>query len=82
MSTTINLDKQKIDRIVKDTLTNLDRNGAHPLEIIVALSQCVGRVIAAFGAHGADDVVMRELVDIAVKQMATAVEYGKGKVKS
>lgn len=79
-TTTVTIDKEKVDRIVRETLTSLENNGAHPVEVIVALSQCVGRVIAAFGMHGASEVTLKELVDVAVKQMATAIEHGRNRV--
>ena len=77
----INIDKNKVDRIVWNTLRGLQDNGAHPAEIIIALAQCVGRMIATMGeTGGAGPIAQRELVDIAIKQMAAAIEAGSSPI--
>lgn len=72
----INIDKDKHDRMVRGFL--LEARGAHPAEIVLAMGEAIGRVIA--GVSGTD-VVKTQLVNVAVKQMATAIDAApKGSV--
>ena len=75
--TTIQIDREKVDRIVYNTLRGLQDHGAHPAEIVLALSECVGRTIWAMGDAGIGAIAQRELVDIAIKHMAKAIEEGQ-----
>ena len=69
----VNVDKEKIERMVRHTLHGISGQGAHPGEVILALSECVGRVIVTIEGDG---ILKRELVDLAIKQMAQAIEAG------
>lgn len=62
------IDKDKHGRMVRNLL--IEVRGAHPAEIVLAMGEAVGRVIA--GVSGTD-IVKRQLVDVAVKQMASAI---------
>ena len=75
--TTVKIDRQKVDKIVYNTLRSLQENGAHPAEVILALSECVGRTIWAMGDAGVGAIAQRELTDIAIKHMAKAIEEGQ-----
>jgi hypothetical protein len=66
----IRIDKDKHDRMVRDMLMLV--RGAHPAEIVLALGEAIGRVIAEVAGS---DVVKTQLVNVAVKQMATAIEH-------
>lgn len=67
--TTINIDKQKVQFLVFATLNQLSDSGLHPAEIVIAMSECAGRVIAAMD----NDIAQRELLDLAIKQMSGAI---------
>lgn len=67
--TTLHIDKQKVNHIVFDTLNRLSDSGAHPAEIIFALSECVGRVIGSMPS----EMAQRELLDLSIKQMTGAI---------
>ena len=72
--TTLNIDTKKVERMSLDALKLYSDSGAHPAEVIIALAQAVGRVIASMDAHG--EIAQRELLDLAIKQMATAIMKG------
>ena len=78
--TTLNLDTNKVKRMSVDILRSLSDSGAHPIEVIVALAQCCGRVIATLDAAGVNEVGKRDIVDLAIKQMAAAIETGQPRV--
>lgn len=67
--TKLSIDKQKVNHIVFDTLNRLSDSGAHPAEIIFALSECVGRVIGSMPS----EMAQRELLDLSIKQMTGAI---------
>ncbi len=70
------IDMQKKARMVKDALMLFNESGAHPGEVVLALSEACGRVIASIDG----DMVKRELVDIAIKQMAASIEAGSSRI--
>lgn len=72
--TTLNIDTKKVERMSLDALKLYSDSGAHPAEVIIALAQATGRVIASVSGMG--EMVQRELLDLAVKQMAGAIERG------
>lgn len=76
--TTLNTDTKKIERMSLDALKLYSDSGAHPAEVIIALAQATGRVIASMSTQG--EIVQRELLDIAIKQMAAAIEAGLPRV--
>lgn len=65
----INIDQAKVTRIVRDTLSRVSDTGAHPAEIIIAMSECAGRVIGSIDG----DIAQRELLDLAIKQLSGAI---------
>ena len=77
--TTLNIDTNKVERMSMDALKLYSDSGAHPAEVIIALAQATGRVIAAMSGMG--EMVQRELLDLAVKQMAAAIEAGLPKIE-
>ncbi len=74
---TYDVDTQKISRMVHDTLNSFSNSGAHPAEVVLALSECVGRVIMSFPDS---DIVKKEMVDIAIKHMAASIEAGRSQI--
>lgn len=66
----IHIDKDKHDRMVRDVLMQV--RGAHPAEIVLAMGEAIGRVIAEVAGS---DVVKTQLVNVAIKQMATAIDH-------
>ena len=75
---TLNIDTKKVERMSMDALRLYSDSGAHPAEVVLALAQATGRVIASLVPQG--EIVQRELVDLAVKQMAAAIEAGLPRV--
>ena len=69
--TTINIDKEKVGRMVRKTLQNFDNTGAHPAECIIALSESIGRIIASLPAN---DITKRDLLDMSIKHTAGTIE--------
>ena len=68
--TTLNIDVHKVERMSMDALKLYSDSGAHPAEVIIALAQATGRVIASMSPQG--EIVQRELLDLAVKQFRDA----------
>jgi hypothetical protein len=75
--TKIDIDKEKVARMVKATLHGFHGSGAHPAEIVLALAECIGRVVASLPGS---EVPKRELVDLAIKHMAGTIMEGIPKV--
>lgn len=75
--TAFNVDAQKISRMVHDTLNSFSNSGAHPVEVVLALSECVGRAIMSFPGS---DIVKQEMVDHAIKHMAASIEAGRSSI--
>ena len=65
----IHIDKDKHDRMVRDLLRTVI--GAHPAEIVLAMGEAAGRVISQVGGT---DIAKTQLVNAAIKQMATAID--------
>lgn len=78
--TTLNLDNEKIKRMSFDILRNLSDSGAHPVEVVVALAQCIGRVVVSLDGAGVSDIAKRDIVDLAIKQMAASIEAGTSNI--
>ena len=76
--TQLNIDTKKVERMSLDALKLYSDSGAHPAEVVIALAQATGRVIASLSGQG--EIVQRELLDLAVKQMAAAIEAGLPKI--
>ena len=76
--TTVNIDKVKVNRMVTSILRNLHDSGAHPAEVVMALGEALGRVIATMDTIGGTDIIKRELFQLAVNQVASAVSASKG----
>lgn len=76
----LNLDHEKIKRMSMDILHGLSDSGAHPVEVVVALAQSIGRVVVSLDRAGVSDIAKKEIVDLAVKQMAAAIEAGLPKI--
>lgn len=72
----VKVDKEKHDKMVRQTLMQFNGQGVHPGEVVLALSEAVGRTIATIDG----DMVQRELVDLAIKQMARAIDNGRGRI--
>lgn len=77
---TLNLDQRKVTRMSMDVLQSLSGSGAHPVEVIVALAQCIGRVVVSLDDIGVTPIAKQELVDLAIKQMATAIDEGTKRI--
>ena len=77
--TTLNIDTKKIERMSLDALKLYSDSGAHPAEVVIALAQATGRVIASLSPQG--EMLQRELLDLAVKQMAAAIERGLSQIE-
>lgn len=75
------IDKEKVNRIVTATLLSLHDSGAHPVEVLLALGECIGRVLVATGEMGVNDVARRELFNMTIKQITNAVLAAEPKVK-
>jgi hypothetical protein len=75
---TIDVDKAKVNRMVTQILKHFHGSGAHPGEIVLALGESLGRVIAAVGEMSKNEMVQRELVDLAIKQMTNAILVSRG----
>jgi DNA-binding IclR family transcriptional regulator len=78
--TTVTVDKAKVSRMVTQTLKHFHGSGAHPGEIVLALGEALGRVISAVGEMnpGMNEIVQRELVDLAIRQMTNAILVARG----
>jgi len=71
----IEVDKSKVNRICRDTLVNFNGSAVHPLELILGLSEAIGRII-----NGVDctSIAKQEMVDVCVKHInATIQAYEK-----
>jgi len=73
----VRVDHEKVKRMVTATLRSFDDSGAHPGEIILALGESIGRVIAATHDMGLNEIGQRELLDVAIKQMTNAILVGR-----
>lgn len=71
--TTVQVDREKVLRMVAETLQNLNGTGAHPGEMVLALGESLGRIIVAVKEIGGTEVVQKELLDLAIKQMTNAI---------
>jgi hypothetical protein len=67
----MNVDKAKHDRMVRDVLMLFNESAVHPAELVLALGEVVGRIINQVDGSGQ---AKTELVNIAVKQMAAAID--------
>lgn len=63
--------------MVHNTLMQFNGGTFHPVELVLALAECCGRVIHQVRGS---DIARRELVDVAVKQMAAAIEAGDKRI--
>jgi hypothetical protein len=77
MMGTIQIDVPKVKRMVVDTLMMFNDTGAHPAEVVLALAECIGRVIVTLPES---DIAKQELTQLAVKHMAQAIEERLPKV--
>ena len=69
--TAINIDNEKVQRMIRKTLQNFSDTGAHHLEVVFALSGAVGQVIAKLPGN---DIAKRETLDHAIKYIAKSIE--------
>jgi hypothetical protein len=79
--TTVNIDKAKVSRMVTQTLKQFHDSGAHPGEIVLALGESMGRVIAATADMGASEIAQRELLDLGIKQTTNALLASRGELQ-
>lgn len=75
---TVPVDKEKVTKMVTKILMDFSDSGAHPGEVVLALAEALGRIIAAVGDVSHNEVLQRELVDLAVKQMSNAILLSRG----
>lgn len=68
--TQFKIDKPKVDRMVRDTLMQFNNSAVHPAEMVIALAECIGRVINQVPGTV---IVTHQLMDLAIKHMAETV---------
>lgn len=73
----LDIDKDKQKRMVRDILMQFNGSALHPAELVLALSEALGRVIAQVEGS---DMAKQELTELAIKHMATAIEYSKPRI--
>lgn len=73
----INIDKQKVNNIVRSVLLMHSDTGAHPAELVLAFSECVGRIITTLPGN---DLVKKDLLDLSIKHMAATIHAGMDRV--
>lgn len=71
--TTVPIDKEKVSRMVTQTLMHFHDSGAHPGEVVLAIGEALGRVIAATSEIGLSEIGQRELLDMGIKQATNAI---------
>lgn len=76
--TVVQVDREKVTRMVAALLGAINDKGAHPGEMVLALAEALGRIVVAVREAGGSEVVQRELLDLAVKQMTNAIIAGRG----
>lgn len=76
----ITLDNRKINDMSMDILKHFSGTGAHTVEVVCALAQAIGRIVVALGEAGMSDLDKRTLVDLAIKQIAVAIETGQKQI--
>lgn len=76
--TQVPIDKAKVSRMVTQTLKHFHDSGAHPAEVVIALGEAMGRVIAATAEMGLNEIAQRELLDIGIKQCTNAILAARG----
>ena len=69
--TQVNIDKQKVAKMVQQFFQVFNDQGAHPAEVCFALSETLGRVISSLNSG---DIVKKELLDLSIKHMAGSIE--------
>jgi hypothetical protein len=79
-TSTINIDKEKVHRMAVDAIRMFDNTGANYTELVAALGQAVGRTIIALGEMGMSDINKRALVDLAVGEMARAIDAKQSRI--
>jgi len=71
--TTVSIDKEKVNRMVTATMMHFHDSGAHPGEVVLAIGEALGRVIAATSEMGLSEIGQRELLDMGIKQASNAI---------
>lgn len=73
--TTIQIDKEKVRRMVEQGIKMFSDTGAHPAEVVIAFAQISARVIDIVGdmSQGAPDIVKRELFDLHIKTLTDSL---------
>jgi len=80
--TQVQIDKEKVTRMVTQVLMMFHDSGAHPGEVALALGEAAGRVIAATSGMGLNEIGQRELLDVVVRQMTQAILASRGETVS
>lgn len=75
---TVPVDKERVMKMVTKILMEFSDSGAHPGEVVLALGESLGRIIAAVGDVSQNEILQRELVDLAIKQMSNAILLSRG----
>lgn len=78
----LEIDKEKVARIAKDTLYSVADKGAHPAELILAFANCIGLIIVHVGEKGASPIVQKELLDLAVTYIAKSIEQNSKTIQT
>lgn len=73
----LNIDKAKVDNMVRQTLMGFSDSGAHPAEVVLALAECIGRIVFMLPGN---DLVKKDMLDLAIKQMAATIHAGMSNV--
>lgn len=80
--TQVKVDKERVDRMVTHTLMNFHDSGAHPGEVVIALAECIARVVLTVGElQQGSGIVQKELVELAIKHMANSIDINLPRIQ-
>lgn len=75
--TTLAIDKQKINRICRDTMLNFQGSTVHPLEMMLGLGEAVGRLINQVDCS---DLAKKEMLDLVIQHIARTIDAGRNQI--
>lgn len=68
---TIAIDKERLRRMVRDVLMNFNGTAAHPMEILLALAECMGRMVCQVEGS---DTAKQEMLHFAFQHLGTTID--------